>query len=311
MKHVKICLIVLFLMAGLTAAALADDAAKDEEAIKKTVESYVDAFNKGDAQALASQWTDDGEYITPEGDVIAGHDKLKGLFEDFFKNNGGTKLVVSTLAIYLQSPDSAIEEGLATTTRGEEQPEATRYVASYVKQDGTWKISKIREIAEIGASPNSDKLKPLEWMIGDWIDQDQTGKLETNCYWSANNSFLVRSFSAEAGGLSVLGGKQIIAWDPASGKIRSWVFDSNGSFGEGTWSKDGDSWYVKSTITLNSGEKASSINILTPIDENSFTWRSIGREVAGTPLPSTPVVTVVRKQSKSATKASGDKGGAQ
>ena len=42
-----------------------------------------------------------------------------------------------------------------------------------------------------------------------------------------------------------LEGTQVIGWDPAAGTIRSWMFDSDGGFGEGTWSKKDNSWIVK------------------------------------------------------------------
>ena len=159
----------------------------------------------------------------------------------------------------------------------------------------------------MGPPPNHEKLKPLEWMIGDWVDEDQSGRLETTCYWSADGNFIVRSFVVSVGGLTTFGGKQIIGWDPASNQIRSWVFDTNGGFGEATWSKQEKSWYVNSAIVLNTGEKASSINILTPVDENSFTWQATGREVGGVPLPETPKVTVVRKPAEATPNESDEK----
>ena len=159
----------------------------------------------------------------------------------------------------------------------------------------------------MGPSPNHEKLKPLEWLIGDWVDEDQTGTLETTCYWSADGNFIVRGFQVSVGGLATFGGKQIIGWDPSSEQIRSWVFDTNGGFGEATWSKRGESWYVNSTLVLNTGEKASSINVLTQIDDNSFTWQATSREVGGVPLPETARVTVVRKPTEAKPNESDDK----
>ena len=47
----------------------------------------------------------------------------------------------------------------------------------------------------------------------------------------------------------------------------------------------------------NGGERASSVNILTYVDRNRFTWQSMGREIAGELLPNIDEVTVVRKRS--------------
>jgi len=307
MRILRLCIVILFTASSLAFAAAGEDTSKVEAAIKKTIQSYVEAFNRGDADALAAHWTKDGDYITDTGEVLTGREQLKAAFKAFFKDKEGIKIDVKSLAIYVEAPGKAIEEGLATTTRSGEEPETTRYVTAYVKENGDWKISKVKEIAPMGTAPNHDKLEPLEWMIGDWVDEDQSGRLETDCYWSADGSFIVRSFVVSVGGLTTFGGKQIIGWDPSTNQIRSWVFDTNGGFGEATWSKQGESWYVNSAIVLNTGEKASSINILTPVDENSFTWQSTGREVGGVPLPETPKVTVIRNPADSTSETSGEK----
>lgn len=307
MRILGLCLVILLTACSLAFAAAGEEPSQAEAAIKKNIQSYVEAFNSGDAEALAAHWTKDGDYITATGEVFSGQEKLKAAFKAFFKDKEGIKIEVVPLAIYVEAGDKAIEEGLATTTRSGEEPETTRYVTAYVKENGDWKITKIKEILPMGSSPNRDKLKPLEWMIGDWVDEDQSGKLETSCYWSADGNFIVRSFAASVGGLTTFGGKQIIAWDPAANQIRSWVFDTNGGFGEGTWSKRGEAWYVNSIVVLNTGEKASSINIITPKDENSFTWQATGREVGGVPLPETPKVTVVRNPTDSTPSDSDEK----
>ena len=100
-------------------------------------------------------------------------------------------------------------------------------------------------------------------------------------------------------------GTQVIGWDAAAKKIRSWVFDSTGGFGEGEWSRDGNRWTVKLKTILNNGHRASSINIYTYVDPNTFTWQSVGREVNGEPLPNIDEVTVVRKQAVAAAQQSG------
>jgi hypothetical protein len=91
-------------------------------------------------------------------------------------------------------------------------------------------------------------------------------------------------------------GTQVIGWDAAQKRVRSWVFDSSGGFAEGLWTQDGERWIVKSNGTLVDGGKTSSVNIITRIDHNHLTWQSIGREVDGRLLPNIDPVTVVRQQ---------------
>ena len=92
-----------------------------------------------------------------------------------------------------------------------------------------------------------------------------------------------------------LEGTQIVGWDPAAGTIRSWMFDSDGGFGEGVWSKKGNSWIVKFSQVLPDGRKASATNIYTIVDDNTFTWKSVGREVDGEFLPNVDEFKMVRK----------------
>ncbi len=88
----------------------------------------------------------------------------------------------------------------------------------------------------------------------------------------------------------------MIGWDPVAKKIRSWIFDSKAGFGEGEWSKAGNTWTVNVKSILGTGQKASSINVYTYLDPNSFGWQSIGREVQGELLPDIDQVTVVTQE---------------
>jgi hypothetical protein len=88
---------------------------------------------------------------------------------------------------------------------------------------------------------------------------------------------------------------QLVGWDAARKQIRSWVFDSDGGFAEGVWTKKGDRWSIQTTATLSGGARASSISILEPIDANSFSWQKVSRVVDGEILPNIDVVTIVRQ----------------
>ena len=73
------------------------------------------------------------------------------------------------------------------------------------------------------------------------------------------------------------------------------MFDSDGGFYEGKWTKKGDRWVIQQTGTLPDGRKASEVNIMKRIDDNSFTWQSVQRAVGGDVLPDVEEVTIVRK----------------
>lgn len=149
------------------------------------------------------------------------------------------------------------------------------------------------DAAEEAVEPSP--LNDLSWMVGTWIDEGQESKVVTECTWAQNGNFLKRSFSVMIDNEVTLHGDQFIGWDPIEGRIRSWTFDSAGGIGEGRWYADGDRWLVKTTFRLATGELASATNVITYVDENTLTWQSIGREIAGELQPSIPEVTVVRQ----------------
>lgn len=95
---------------------------------------------------------------------------------------------------------------------------------------------------------------------------------------------------------AALEGTQVVGWDPIESRIRSWTFDSEGGFGEGHWIQDGNRWLVKTSYVLASGERASALNVFTYVDQNTFRWQSIDREIAGELQPNIPEVTVVRQR---------------
>ena len=150
------------------------------------------------------------------------------------------------------------------------------------------------EVAEdVAASPESP-LRDLEWLIGDWIDEGEDATIRTKCRWSRRRHFMTRTFSIEQEGKVVLEGTQVIAWDPIYQTIRSWMFDSEGGVSVATWNRDGDHWNVKTAHTLATGKRASAINVITYVDENTIGWKSINREIEGEIQPNIPEVTVVR-----------------
>ena len=91
-----------------------------------------------------------------------------------------------------------------------------------------------------------------------------------------------------------MAGMQIIGWDPAAKQIRSWVFDSDGGFAEGRWARKENRWYVTTTGTLPDGGNASSVNVITQVDDGQFKWQSVNRTVGGQLLPNVDEVVVVR-----------------
>ncbi len=263
-------------------------------AINDLVNSYVAAFNKGDAGAATGYWSQNAQYIPSEGDRIKGRANiLKGL-EKFFEENKGAELKVTPKVTLFISQAKAVQRGVITTKIKDKPNQFDEYTCVFTKETGTWKIAEVEEKA-IASLPTYEHLENLAWLIGDWVDEGPVANVETSFKWTDNRSFIYCSFKVISKDAEELEGFQVIGWDPLSGKIKSWMFDSKAGIGEGIWSKVGDSWEVSMVTTLPDGQRASAINIYRPDGPEKVIWKSTGRELAGKILPDIGEITIVRK----------------
>lgn len=277
----------------LVALATAHLHADDEAAIRAAIQAYVSAFNRGDASAIGQLWSETGEWINPSGKRIVGRAAIEADMKDYFAE-GGAQIEVVDPKIRFLAPTVATEEGNVRVTRRGQLPTDATYIAIHVKANDQWKLDSVRE-TEIPKEPsNFEHLQELEWMIGTWVDEDEEARIETKCQWTKNRNFMTRSFVLAVDGKIDLEGTQVIGYDAANDQIRSWIFDSAGGFGTSTWTRDGNDWIIKNSQTLQDGSRASSLNIIRYIDDNTCTWESMGREVDGELLPSIEAVQVVR-----------------
>jgi hypothetical protein len=139
-----------------------------------------------------------------------------------------------------------------------------------------------------------DPLGDLAWLTGDWVEEGDEPGVEFHGRWTGTGAFLVRAFRVALDEESTLPGLQVIGWDPAAKQVRSWTFDGTGGFGEETWSRQDETWTIRSKYTLPNGAKAGSVNVLTRLDDDSFTWKSVNRDVNGELQPDIDEFTVVR-----------------
>ena len=170
----RVVLLILFL-AGIAAARGAEpkQPSDDRAAILKTVDSYVAAYNRGDAKAVAGHWSDEGEWLSPDGRRIRGRGAIEAAMAKMFQEEKGRKIEVVNASVRMVTDDAAVEEGTARVTSPGEPATESTYLAVHVKQGGQWKLDSVRE-TEVPAAAVSGQLKQLEWMVGDWIDASRT-----------------------------------------------------------------------------------------------------------------------------------------
>jgi uncharacterized protein (TIGR02246 family) len=278
------------------ACTLCADQAADEASIRNNVEAYVVAYNDRDAETLASFWSPDAVYMNPKtGEEVIGLQAIIDQFTSIFADGGDGKLSVDVQSVAFISPTVAVERGTAVVVGPDTEPDNTNYSAVHVKRDGKWLLDRVSEEEAPVVHSSYEQLKELEWMVGQWTSAEDDAEIEVDCDWTKNQNFLKRAFKISIGGETSFSGMQLIGWDPMEKTVRSWTFDSNGTFAEATWQKKGDRWFLRNRGVLPDGRPATMINVMKQVDENSFTWQTIERTAGEELLPNIDEIQIVRR----------------
>lgn len=290
-SKVVLTLLTAVLFAGNVQAQQNEE--NNEKAVRDVVQAYKEAYNQQDAAKLAALWASDATYINPvTGESAEGKEAIEKLFREKFAQGKKRSLEVEIKSIEFPDVDEAVEKGVMKVTIPDQPVQQMAYQMSYVKENGKWLLDDFNEIELQQATSNYEELKDLAWLVGKWEDSDDNVQILFDTQWDKFKNFITQNFQMKIYGQDDIEGKQIIAWDPVKESVRSWVFDSDGGFGEGTWEKMDKSWYATMRFTLSDGRVGSSKNIYTPINESSYTFASVEREVGGEVLPDMDPVTV-------------------
>ena len=270
--------------------------AADEKAIADLVTAFGKAFNGGDATAAAATFAEDALVVDEFGERTLGRGAIRAGLAASFVGSPGSTIEIRVDSLRFLGPDTALEEGrtLITPAKSGELPEKTRFTVVYVRKNGQWLQSVVRDETDHDLSPH-DRLKALEWLVGDWINESQDAIVNTSCKWSDDGNFLVRDFTMKTQGQPVLSGTQRIGWDAVKCQFKTWVFDSEGGFAEGYWTRDGDRWLIKTEGVRQDGKPASATNIVTRLGKDRIGWQSVDRTLGGDAIAGINEFTLVRK----------------
>jgi uncharacterized protein (TIGR02246 family) len=257
-----------------------------EQPAKARRAAFIAAFEKGDAKAVAAFWTPDATYVDQVGREYKGREAIQQLYEKVFAARKGAKLAIIVTAAKQVSADVALEDGITEVTPAEGgPPTAARFAAVLVKKDGEWYLQSVHDAVAHPPS-HAEHLEDLEWLIGEWTGEAEKGESATASYdWAENQNFIVSSFATTVDGVPVVGGTQWVGWDAIDKQVRSWSFYSRGGSGEATWTKDGNSWTLKTTARTGDGKKVSATNVMTKTDDDHMTWQMTKLAVDGESLP--------------------------
>jgi uncharacterized protein (TIGR02246 family) len=279
-----------------------EDRSSDEEMIRGNAKGYEEAYNTRDAKKLAQFWGENATYIDNDtNEKIVGRNGIEEYFKGIFQENDVPKIDIVVDTVEFKSPDEAIEKGHVTFTVPNQPGDETSYIAEDRKENGKWVLQNVTEVeseAAAGETPsdNYEHLKALDWLVGKWVDQSEGADVTVDTVWSKEKAFLIQHFDVKTGDDEDFEGYNIIGWDPKNKTIRSWIFDTDGGYGEGKWVQQGKSWYVTSTFVQSDGGEASSTNVYTPGENQSYTFAVVERDVAGEVLPNVEPIKFVKRE---------------
>lgn len=266
--------------------------------VEKRLQEFIEAVNLHKTESFPIFWTQDAVLINPTtSEIYKGKDEINDYLQKRNQEIQKRELnfTFTPSNIIFPEPNQAIVEGVVEIKdKGQLLQRDVRKI-KLVNQNGQWFIKELREIEAPPAPPVFSHLKELDWLIGNWKDIDEDVTITFSAKWDKFKNFIIQTFKMETYGLEAMEGTQIIGWDPVEKKIRSWVYDSDGGFGEGIWNKKNDDWQVTIDYVLSDGSEGTATNIYSNIRDKSYQYSSIDRILDGEALDNIPPVTVKKE----------------
>lgn len=268
-----------------------------EKAVRETLVAYVEAYNKKDPARMVGLFTQDGTLVDSDNVAIRGREAITQEFADAFVEPSTYMLDGRTEQVRMITSDVAQAEGVSRLVSPKEATIAHRFVALLARQGDAWKIAEIREYPAPAASVTPyERLKELEWMVGEWVDESEDVQISTTVRWGQGKACLVRDYSVRIKDEPSTSGLMIIAWDPQTQQIRSWIFNADGSRGEASWTRATDNqWVVKAHGSTDDGQPTSATQVISMVNKDAIRTSSADRIVGGEIAGDVEDVIMVRK----------------
>lgn len=287
-------------LAGVVAAQQAAPPAAPaaaEAAVRDRVAGYAKAYNGRNAAALAAFFTEDATLEDESGDTARGKAAILDRFATGFAQPSKHALRTEVKSVRFITPDVAQVEGTATLSAENEASVVAQFVALFAREGNAWLIAELRDLpAPPEDVPPYERLKELEWMVGDWEDDSPDATVRSTVRWGDNRAYLVRSSTVQVGGEKASSNMMILGWDPQSGQLHSWIFDSDGGHGEATWTRASDNqWLIRAKGVESDGTARSATQWLTIVNKDAIKTSSVDRIVGDELAPDIDEVLLVRK----------------
>lgn len=268
----------------------------DKMAIEKLSKQMLEAFNNRDAVAIASNYTTAAEFIRDDGEPIRGRAEIEKGYAEFFRTlKGKPKLEIQTNNLRFPSADTAVQEVTVRLKNADGEQIASSWRNSLlVREGGQWKVAMVNEWDRDTGLDVS--LNELDWIIGTWHAANKDREVTLVYVWDGNKKFIRGQYTVKEGGKVIDSGTQMITKDNAEGAIHSWVFQSDGGFGDGLWTREGQKWTVDVAGVTPDGRDMAATAVYLRIDANTFVWQAVDQSIAGEAVANTQPIKVSKQK---------------
>ena len=259
------------------------------ESVRQAAAAYLKALEDGNRDALLAAWTPDGTYVDAAGRSY----QARPLIESEFTAGLARPRRIGSItdeSVRLVTPDVAILDGttLHAGAPGEPSPKS-RYTTVWVKRDGRWLLDSVRE-SVVPLPPRNSRLAELRWLQGVFAGiTDDGSHVVVTAVLSNDGNYLLREFAIKNPDETLHSVSQRIGWDALADGFRSWTFDSDGGYTEGTWKRQADSWIVHNSGVTAEGRRSSAMGLYTSINEQGFLQEIVGALLDNQPQPDVKV----------------------
>ena len=168
----------------------------DQQAVGQVSQEFVKAFNAGKAEEIAGLFHGGAELIDDAGNRPQGRRRDQGRLRPLLREVSRGD-VDHDRRLRLDGRPVAGDRGGPTGGVDEGRP-GVRGLALHAGDDEAAKASgRSRPAARwrttTSLSPH-DRLQPLAWLVGDWVDEGSDAVVQISCKWSEDKNYLLVDF---------------------------------------------------------------------------------------------------------------------
>jgi uncharacterized protein (TIGR02246 family) len=127
----------------ICAASIAQSQQSVRTAIEANTKQFIEAFNKGDAAAVANMYTMDARFLPPNGEMVEGHANIQKYWQGAM--TAGLKIVSLDPVHGETQGNIAVEVGRYTSTipraGGVTTTDKGKYVVVWKRDGRSWKLA--------------------------------------------------------------------------------------------------------------------------------------------------------------------------